>query len=338
MYKKELSNKFKWDTEPLKTREITDFFRKIDLCNKKNIFDTVGWNHKKDGSAETEILMSGINPSLEKRLSSLEDNECLILPFSCKCMRHVTGIMFCNSPQKKVYVLDTGGNNKREDKRKEINDFFEKNNLKDYSVDNSSFLFGTIQGKSGCGYNVVNEAEVLKELSFTTDTILQKAQTGELQFLVMSKSSNIMQSRTGNIQIIENLGESVGEGANVVVPETENPEYMEFNLGNSRFKVSLSQNDSITKNSYISRPRLIKSIGDRNVLEAIQQKQDKLPNNLIDAVNDRLQQLRSTVQQQTVNVQNNGLSSLRCFSALSISGISRTAPTTTSPQRRRSFP
>lgn len=287
-------DRFERDAEPLNPIEIGIFLGKKDF-SKKNVFGSVGWVHKKNGEIK-EINISRARPSLKKRLSSLEDNKCLILPYCYKCRKHVAGIMLCRSPQKKAYVFDTGGDDGRATKIEEINDFLKKNKLTDYSVDNNSFLFGTIQGPCGCGFHVVNEAEVFKELGFTTDVILQKAQTGELQFLVMSKSSNMMKSQAGNIQIIKKLG-TVEEGTEPNV--TIQGEYMEFNLGESRFRMSLSNDSLVTNNKYVSRSGLIKSIGDQRVLEAAmrQHQSNKLLDNIKTEVEQRLLQLKSHSQQ-----------------------------------------
>ena len=198
MYAVTLSERFSRDKNPLKPYEIKRFSRNIDV-SKKNVFDSAGWCHNCSGM--TKIDISGAHTSLEKRLSSLEENKCLILAYNYYCKKHVAGIMLCKSPQNKAYVFDTGGDDGRATKIEEINSFLKENGLIGYSLNNNSFLFGTIQEPCGCGFHVVNEAEVFKELGFTTDVILQKAQKGELQFLVMSKSSNMMKSQTRRREI-----------------------------------------------------------------------------------------------------------------------------------------
>lgn len=310
-----------------------------------NIGESEDGKKKKDTIKEENFYPDGLAKSIEfarnKLTTKTSENEFILMPFSYSpCIfknpdntAHAACLIIT---QTETMVFDTGVNNRMIQKLnvlKSITGLEEKN----INFCNKE----TIQAKNGCGFNIVNFVNLACHC-IDTDDLKKQITSGEMQFKVMAETSKQMQSRTGNIQIIENLGESVGEGANVIImPETENPEYMEFNLGNSRFKMSLSQNDSITNNKYISRPGLIKSIGDRNVLEAIQQKQDKLPNNPRKAVNDRLQQLQPTVQQQTMNIQNNGLSSLRGVSALSISGNPRTAPRTTlqgqRPQQGRSI-
>lgn len=154
-----------------------------------------------------------------------------------------------------------------------------------------------IQTRDGCTFNTVNFINIAKDYGSFGD-LRQQIGSGEMQFKVMAETSRQMQSQTGNIQIIEKLGECVGEGVNVVIQGTGEWRYMEFNLGDTRFKMSLSTNESVTGNKYISRPGLIKSIGVQSVLEAMQQHQSELPENIKTVVEQRLLQLQQSTSLQ----------------------------------------
>ena len=130
--------------------------------------------------------------------------------------------------------------------------------------------------------------------------------------------------KIGNIQIIENLGAVTCAGTNVVIQGTGEGRYMEFNFGNSRFKMSLSTNKSVTGNKYISRLGLIKSIGVQSVLEAMQH-QSELPDNIKTAVRQQLTQVQTCHNQQ--QGQTSRFPALNALEGIKVGNVNRQQPT-----------
>ena len=99
---------------------------------------------------------------------------------------------------------------------------------------------------------------------------------------------------------------------------------MEFNFGNSRFKMSLSTNKSVTGNKYISRLGLIKSIGVQSVLEAMQH-QSELPDNIKTAVRQQLTQVQTCHNQQ--QGQTSRFPALNALEGIKVGNVNRQQPT-----------
>ena len=88
--------------------------------------------------------------------------------------------------------------------------------------------------------------------------------------------------------------------------------------------MSLSQDIAAKRNSYISRPGLIKSIGVQSVLEAMQH-QIELPDNIKTAVRQQLTQVQTCHNQQ--QGQTSRFPALNALEGIKVGNVNRQQPT-----------